>query len=395
MKKLLRERGADRGSEWKTAPRARRHETLEREAAAYGAGRPLAHLAGRAAPRAVVAGGRPLPASLRREHEARLGADLGDLRLHAGVEAQDIAGAYRAEAVTLGGDVFFAAGALRPDTDAGRRLVAHEVAHTVQQARGAARGQPLLQEARGPVLRPSTPEPEVRRVDGSTFVTVYFARAEFFLDAAGAEAVRRARLAISRMPPGSRVSVVGQASAEGSPEFNQALAERRRDLVLAMIGSHPDIAIGGSARVDDEDSGSVEERERRRSRSRRVDIAIVPPVLPAAPVPPIDLRIRPEYPDPRSLPIDLLLDVDLTRARQPVTLVGIWRRESRRFVDRTLRDMGVGEDVRGVLTELGLGLVESLAMSAVEEAVRGATRDRTQTRIIMGVIRSIAESELP
>jgi hypothetical protein len=165
MKKLLRGRGIDRGSERRTEPRARRHETLEREAVAYGAGRPLARLAGKATPRAAIAGGHPLPALLQREHEARLGADLGDLRLHAGVEAQAIAGAHRAEAVTLGGDVFFAAGAFRPDTYAGRRLIAHELAHAVQQARGAARGQPLAQEARGPVRRRSFSESELRLIE--------------------------------------------------------------------------------------------------------------------------------------------------------------------------------------------------------------------------------------
>ncbi|MGH7391498.1 MAG: DUF4157 domain-containing protein [Candidatus Rokuibacteriota bacterium] len=84
-------------------------------------------------------GGRPLPGSLRTSLETRLGFDLGDVRLHTGGRAADTARALDARAFTLGRDVVFGAGQYAPDTANGQRLIAHELAHTIQQgAVGAA-----------------------------------------------------------------------------------------------------------------------------------------------------------------------------------------------------------------------------------------------------------------
>jgi len=80
--------------------------------------------------------GEPLPGGLRTELEPALGADLGSVRLHTGAAAAASAEALGARAYTVGQDVSFGAGQYSPGSDAGRRLIAHEVAHTVQQ-RGA------------------------------------------------------------------------------------------------------------------------------------------------------------------------------------------------------------------------------------------------------------------
>src|SRR6185436_21192957 len=45
-------------------------------------------------------------------------------------------------AFTAGQDIFFRAGLYAPTSDAGRRLLAHELAHTAQQAQGRAQGEP-------------------------------------------------------------------------------------------------------------------------------------------------------------------------------------------------------------------------------------------------------------
>jgi len=79
--------------------------------------------------------GQPLPRQLREMAGPALGADLGDVRLHTGGTAAAAARALRAKAYTSGADVVFAEGAFRPETRAGRELIAHELAHTVQQAR--------------------------------------------------------------------------------------------------------------------------------------------------------------------------------------------------------------------------------------------------------------------
>jgi hypothetical protein len=82
---------------------------------------------------AASGGGRPLPARTRRTLEPRFGYDFGDVRVHTGPRADALARALDARAFTRGGDVFFARGEYRPATEAGRRLLAHELTHTIQQ----------------------------------------------------------------------------------------------------------------------------------------------------------------------------------------------------------------------------------------------------------------------
>ena len=81
--------------------------------------------------------GTPLRADIRSRFEASLGADLSPVRVHTGGASAAASEAVAARAYTLGHDVHFNAGQYRPDDSGGLRLLAHEVAHTVQQA-GAA-----------------------------------------------------------------------------------------------------------------------------------------------------------------------------------------------------------------------------------------------------------------
>jgi len=84
-------------------------------------------------PVSSVAGGEgiPLAAPDRSAMEARLGHDLSRVRIHAGPRAAAFADLVHARAATVGNDVFFAAGEYRPQTPAGQRLLAHELAHAV------------------------------------------------------------------------------------------------------------------------------------------------------------------------------------------------------------------------------------------------------------------------
>lgn len=81
-------------------------------------------------------GGTPVPAGERSFFEPRLGADLGRVRLHTDAEAAALSRNLSARAFTVGEDVFFAAGEYRPGTACGRRLLAHELTHVLQQREG-------------------------------------------------------------------------------------------------------------------------------------------------------------------------------------------------------------------------------------------------------------------
>jgi Domain of unknown function (DUF4157) len=79
-----------------------------------------------------LAGGQPLPESVQAYFEPRLGRDLSAVRIHTGPETAGSAGALGALAYTVGRDVVFAAGQYAPNAAAGRRLLAHELAHVVR-----------------------------------------------------------------------------------------------------------------------------------------------------------------------------------------------------------------------------------------------------------------------
>ena len=75
----------------------------------------------------------PLTPEVRGFMEPRFGHDFGHVRVHADDKAAESARAVGARAFTVGHDVVFGAGQYAPRTSAGRRLLAHELTHAVQQ----------------------------------------------------------------------------------------------------------------------------------------------------------------------------------------------------------------------------------------------------------------------
>jgi hypothetical protein len=77
--------------------------------------------------------GQPLDAATRTFFELRFGHDFSGVRVHTDENAAESAQAVGARAYTVGTHIAFAASNFAPSTDHGRRLVAHELAHVVQQ----------------------------------------------------------------------------------------------------------------------------------------------------------------------------------------------------------------------------------------------------------------------
>jgi hypothetical protein len=77
--------------------------------------------------------GQPLDAETRSFMEPRFGHDFSQVRVHADPRAATSARAVNALAYTVGQHLVFGAGHYAPDTTEGRRMVAHELAHVVQQ----------------------------------------------------------------------------------------------------------------------------------------------------------------------------------------------------------------------------------------------------------------------
>ena len=82
----------------------------------------------------MVGGRRPLAESKRAYFEPRFGRDFSQVRVHTDTRTAESAWAVNARAFTVGRDVVFRAGKYVPGKSEGRRLMAHELTHVMQQS---------------------------------------------------------------------------------------------------------------------------------------------------------------------------------------------------------------------------------------------------------------------
>ena len=82
--------------------------------------------------------GRPLADDVRAFYETRFGHDFSRVRVHSDSQAADSARAVGARAFTVGTDIVLGGGGRAAEMGVGSRLLAHELAHVVQQGMGAA-----------------------------------------------------------------------------------------------------------------------------------------------------------------------------------------------------------------------------------------------------------------
>jgi hypothetical protein len=114
--------------------------------------------------RVLASPGRPLEPTLRQDMERRFVHDFSRVRVHSGTEAEQSARDVNARAYTVGQSIVFGAGKFAPGTRAGQGLLAHELAHVLQQQSGAEANvvrrsngfedEPTVMEGRSPRLQP-------------------------------------------------------------------------------------------------------------------------------------------------------------------------------------------------------------------------------------------------
>ena len=179
--------------------------------------------------------GGPLSPEIRSFMEPRFGADLSAVRIHTDTYAHDLARSVNARAFAAGRNVVFGAGYYAPHTDSGRRLLAHELTHTLQQgastrlAREVKRKKtlreqlpphtPLVLSAASPFLLAQRAAGELKKQNGGTGV----AANSRFLVAADALYVYSAdfkllkKIALKKTPP--LVGVFVGDPAQGRSRF--------------------------------------------------------------------------------------------------------------------------------------------------------------------------------
>ncbi|MCR1024515.1 DUF4157 domain-containing protein [Cellulophaga baltica] len=112
--------------------------------------------------------GKALPKQAKSFMESRFGTEFSDVNIHTGGEAIQMSQELNAKAFTVGNDIYFNSGQYAPNTLEGKRLLAHELTHTVQQggknnSQIQRRGVP----ARPPVRRPPIARPQARPTNGT------------------------------------------------------------------------------------------------------------------------------------------------------------------------------------------------------------------------------------
>ncbi len=87
--------------------------------------------------------GQPLDTQTQALLEPQLGHSLEHIRIHQDVQADQMNRDLQANAFTVGPDIYFRQGLYNPNSSQGQHLLAHELTHTMQQARGPVEGNPI------------------------------------------------------------------------------------------------------------------------------------------------------------------------------------------------------------------------------------------------------------
>ncbi len=179
--------------------------------------------------------GQPLDSATRGFFESRFGHDFSSVRVHTDTTAAESTQAVNALAYTVGQHVIFGPGRYSPATQGGRKLLAHELTHVVQQE-----GVPtLIQRACGPgaIGHPTGCIPLQGDLTGEPFL--FRVRCDEFRRPPDHPIDQEARLrAFARTLQASDfVSIHGFASEEGDARFNEDLSCARAVRAASVLTS--------------------------------------------------------------------------------------------------------------------------------------------------------------
>jgi outer membrane protein OmpA-like peptidoglycan-associated protein len=260
-------------------------------------------------PAETTASGRALEPDTRGFFERRFGHDFSRVRVHADTTAASSARSVAAAAYTLGTDIVFGAGMYRPDSPSGTRLLAHELAHVVQQDRGGgatAGGGDHESEARAasdrivtgqrPAVTLSAPtgiqrqplsgappdltegaSPILAAAIGSVTLDGFDTGKSVVSENNRTKLMRTAETIAKLFVqyPASTVRVIGYTDAVGKESDNQVLGQSRADAVQAAL---LDMGVAGAA-VKTESRGAndpVVRSTKAEARNRRVEVRFDP-----------------------------------------------------------------------------------------------------------------------
>lgn len=195
----------------------------------------------------LTGSGQALPTSVRAFFEPRFGLDFSGVRIHDDASAAASARGIQARAFTSGRHVAFAEGEYAPHTNAGLRLLAHELTHVEQQ-----RGSGTLEHNGAGLQRvpdntsPGTvPTPAMRHnCDiNEPNPSIWFDYDSTNIRTTGSmnsishlmSAIRRAQGHIRAAGASAKIYLYGYASEEGDPSHNLDLSRRRAEAIKTFM----------------------------------------------------------------------------------------------------------------------------------------------------------------
>ncbi|MPZ45840.1 MAG: DUF4157 domain-containing protein [Betaproteobacteria bacterium] len=202
----------------------------------------------------LASAGQPLPGHARNFFESRFGHDFSGVRVHADAAAGRSARDVAARAYTVGRDVVFAPGQFAPETYEGRRLLAHELTHVVQQGaapRSALTDEPssatagemvhsgnadVVQRAGDPAFIPKGFPCDTDLTPGAPAGTdIVFSVSGFAIDAGHTAQLTTFRDAWLLAGGTDDILIHGYASTDGDQEPNWTLSCNRAEAVRAEL----------------------------------------------------------------------------------------------------------------------------------------------------------------
>ncbi|MDP9075941.1 MAG: DUF4157 domain-containing protein, partial [Bacteroidota bacterium] len=173
----------------------------------------------------LSSGGEPMSAASRGFFEPRFGRDFSGIKIHTDTVAAKSAQSINALAYTTGNNIVFNSGQYAPESDTGKKLMAHELTHVIQQDNNI---QPKLIQRQVAGVDPTT----------SSSCRIHFVqgRTEFTDAHEFADCMARIRTYLAGGAD-RHVTLHGFASVEGTDQFNMDLSRRRGETVLSLLRS--------------------------------------------------------------------------------------------------------------------------------------------------------------
>ncbi|MBD2089948.1 DUF4157 domain-containing protein [Microcoleus sp. FACHB-1515] len=303
--------------------------------------------------------GKPLDLTTRAAMESRFGQDLSQVRVHTSSQAATSAQALHAQAYTVGQHIVFGAGQYAPESSAGKRLLAHELTHTLQQRSPASVNQSATSEqeadraadavmsgsaiavqtatpigiarqpASGGFDLTETASPMMARAIGSVTIDNFALGKADIPPGRDAELRKTARQIVTLLKryPRSTIRVTGHTDMVGTPERNETLGSDRANAVKAVLVSEgvPEEKIQAQSKGETAPAVSTKD-EKPEPCNRRVEVQFDPAqsMLPSM-VPDLTLKPKPPAPPPfdpfQKQPIDISPKLPIPGDRKP----GPWR----------------------------------------------------------------------